>query len=372
MGQAMKQSHIQVDQFEKSFMGNKNKTGKKLGLDSTESLRSDKKDFEQKVHSMVLPATQLIPTNVDVQVHTGTHMPQMHADISSRGNKNGNGPKLGSMGNEDGVQVHYSSSLQFEKSLESCDTIGDMNNVSKQRMKNIPETIKLEKVYSTDYNRWMYQNKARFRFIPYNDLLVYIGKEVIWGDIPNIVEAHNLIRNSGLPNFLQSQLNINRWKYHLHIYWDQQLVDLLHYGFPLDFDRSGQLQSTEINHKSAIDYHDHVSHYIAEELKHGAMYGPFDEKPFPCHTSPFLTRHKPNSDNRRVIVDLSWAAGQSVNDGVAKDRYLNTYLDLNYPSVDHIVDKLKQLGDSALLFKIDISRAFRHLRIDPGATVAEW
>ena len=30
------------------------------------------------------------------------------------------------------------------------------------------------------------------------------------------------------------------------------------------------------------------------------------------------------------------------------------------------MDKLKQLGDSALLFKIDISRAFRHLRIDPG------
>ena len=96
------------------------------------------------------------------------------------------------------------------------------------------------------------------------------------------------------------------------------------------------------------------------------MYGPFHEQPFPCHISPFPTRRKPNSDNRRVIVDLSWPVGQSVNDGVPKDRYLNTYFDLNYPSVDNIVDKLKQLGDSALLFKIDISRAFRHLRIDPG------
>ena len=69
--------------------------------------------------------------------------------------------------------------------------------------------------------------------------------------------------------------------------------------------------------------------------------------------------------NRRVIVDLSYPVGQSVNDGVAKDRYLNTYFDLNYPSVDNIVDKLKTL-DSALIFKVDISRAFRHLRIDPG------
>ena len=116
---------------------------------------------------------------------------------------------------------------------------------------------------------------------------------------------------------------------------------------------------------SAIDYHDHVSKYIEEELKYGAMYGPFVTKPFDCHISPFLTRHKPNSDNRRVIVDLSRPVGQSVNGGVAKDKYLNTYFNLNYPSVDN-VNKLKQLGDWALLFKIDISRAFRHLRIDPG------
>ena len=185
--------------------------------------------------------------------------------------------------------------------------MGDMTNVSKQRKKNIPETVKLEKIYSRDYKWCMYQNKGRFRFIPYNDLLVYTGKEIIWGDIPNILEAHKLIRNSGLPNFLQmripvqSQLNIKRWKHYLHNYWDQQLVDLLHYGFPLDFDRSRQLQPTEINHKSAIHYHDHVSHYIAEELKHGAMCGPFDEKSFLCHISPFLTRHKPNSDNRRSL-----------------------------------------------------------------------
>ena len=106
--------------------------------------------------------------------------------------------------------------------------------------------------------------------------------------------------------------------------------------------------------------------YTEEELKYGAIYGPFDQIPFPCHVSPFLTRHKPNSNNRRVIVDLSWPVGQSVNDGVAKDRYLNTYFDLNYSSVDNIVDKLKTLGDTALLFKIDISRAFCHLRIDPG------
>ena len=49
-----------------------------------------------------------------------------------------------------------------------------------------------------------------------------------------------------------------------------------------------------------------------------------------------------------------------------KTSIWGSYFDLKYPSVDHIVDSLKELGTDALLYKIDISRAFRHLRIDPG------
>ena len=33
---------------------------------------------------------------------------------------------------------------------------------------------------------------------------------------------------------------------------------------------------------------------------------------------------------------------------------------------DEIAPSLKQLGTDALLYKIYISRAFRHIRIDPG------
>ena len=79
-----------------------------------------------------------------------------------------------------------------------------------------------------------------------------------------------------------------------------------------------------------------------------------------------MTREKPNSVNRRVILDLSFPVGQSVNDGVSKDKYLNTYFELNYPSVDSIVHSLKSLGPNALVYKRDISRAFQHIRIDPG------
>ena len=69
---------------------------------------------------------------------------------------------------------------------------------------------------------------------------------------------------------------------------------------------------------------------------------------------------------RRVILDLSFPLGQSVNNRVPKDKYVGSYFELKYPSIDDIVASLKQLGCDALLYKIDISLAFRHIRIDPG------
>ena len=65
-------------------------------------------------------------------------------------------------------------------------------------------------------------------------------------------------------------------------------------------------------------------------------------------------------------MDLSWPKGQSVNAGVKKKIYLGAYFDLKYPSVDHVVKKPKLLGPGALLYKVNISRTFSHLIIDPG------
>ena len=65
-------------------------------------------------------------------------------------------------------------------------------------------------------------------------------------------------------------------------------------------------------------------------------------------------------------MDLSWPKGASVNDGVSKDLYLLTSYTLHYPSVDIITAALRRLGPGVQLSKIDISRAFRHSRVDPA------
>ena len=77
-----------------------------------------------------------------------------------------------------------------------------------------------------------------------------------------------------------------------------------------------------------------------------------------------MTREKQNSANRRTIMDLSWPKGSPVNDAIHKCKYLDSYFTLKYPSIDHIVEKVKQIV--ALLYKVNISKAFTHIHIDSG------
>ena len=134
----------------------------------------------------------------------------------------------------------------------------------------------------------------------------------------------------------------------------------------LDFDRNKKLGCIKGNHTSAIYKPSHLEAYISEELSFGAVLGPLDKQPFPMHISPFKNRDKSGSDRRRVIMDLSWPKGEEVNDGVNNNTYLGTQFQLHYPSVDDIVHKLNSLGPAAKIFKVGISRTFRHIRIDPG------
>ena len=59
--------------------------------------------------------------------------------------------------------------------------------------------------------------------------------------------------------------------------------------------------------------------------------------------------------NHRVIIDLSFPAGQSVNAEVDPDRYLGSKFLLTLPTIDTITSKLIKLGRGALLYKVNTS-----------------
>ena len=69
---------------------------------------------------------------------------------------------------------------------------------------------------------------------------------------------------------------------------------------------------------------------------------------------------------RRVIVDFSFPAGSSINDGIPVSTYLDRSTEFNLPSVQCMVRRVNQLGKGCLLFKRDLLGAFRQFGIDPG------
>ena len=95
--------------------------------------------------------------------------------------------------------------------------------------------------------------------------------------------------------------------------------------------------------------------------------GPFNEPPFsPFWISPLNSVPKQDTDERRVIVDLSWPIGYGVNDGIDSDLYLGEPSDLHFPTTDDIIEMIQRNGPGCLIYKRDLRRAYRQFPVDPA------
>ena len=162
---------------------------------------------------------------------------------------------------------------------------------------------------------------------------------------------HEVVKATNKPNYMEarlpvnSQLKVDTWKRHLQGYWDEQLLQLIEFGFPLVINRNCPLNHDTGNHKSDREFANDIDAYIAEQLQYDALLGPFERHPIVSgHCSPFMSRAKPNSDWCRVIIDLSWPLGASVNGGIDKTSYLGSPFSLTFPTVDDITTLLTPLG----------------------------
>lgn len=185
---------------------------------------------------------------------------------------------------------------------------------------------------------------------------------------------HDQIVESGRHNYdglripLQSKLNIHWLRQELLNYHDVGVIDGLEFGWPIGFTGEIPRNQEPKNHKGAREFPKQVTEYIRKEKGKGAILGPFQHNPFNCDhvLSPINTVPKRDSDDRRVILDLSFPEGSSVNDGIAKESYLGVPLKVSYPSVDDLTAIVKQKGVGCHLFKRDLSRAYRQLPVCPG------
>ena len=192
------------------------------------------------------------------------------------------------------------------------------------------------------------------------------------------VNANRIVHETGVSNHKSARIQVNyEWNLDkldewLNDYEDRELLQYLRYGWPLNAKDMEINQSRPINQAGACENAEKVWEYLASELKNGSIIGPFTKNPFGKHArfSPLDTRPKKDSDELRVILNLSYPfEGGSVNNSVDKDVFDDVIcMNLRYPSVDdlaRIVQNKAKNNKKVRIFKRDLSKAYRQLWMSP-------
>ncbi|CAC5407012.1 unnamed protein product [Mytilus coruscus] len=155
-------------------------------------------------------------------------------------------------------------------------------------------------------------------------------------DMNNFSRVHEAVFYSGKPNFayckipVRSNFNIQLWEQLLEDYHDKIVFEFLKYGWPLNYvkDTLSDPPTRRQNHLSQFSI--------------------------------------PKGDsNRRVIVDCSHGNTLSINEGIPSDTFLNENFKLYYPRHEEFIALLLNHGRGCAIWKLDLSRAFRQLVLDP-------
>ena len=154
----------------------------------------------------------------------------------------------------------------------------------------------------------------------------------------------------------------------MNSYYDLEIIDFLRYRWPISHTGATGNTSKVKNWKGAEEYLSEVREYLKNEIKNNSVLGPFQRNPFEqnaCY-SPLNTRSKKDSDERRIILDLSYLPGNSINDGIDKNKYLDSDIELRFPTVDSLVKIILKKGRNCLLFKHEMRRYYRQIFVDPS------
>ena len=202
------------------------------------------------------------------------------------------------------------------------------------------------------------------------------------GSCPNhiaaTVELVFQLSQSGLPNrdglkipLTSSGLNLEAWQKVTAGYFDREdILESIAYGWDLSLVGTPTPTDAKRNHASALNNREDTQSYINKELEFGCLVGPIPNPPFSIICSPLGSVPKPGSSTRRTITDCSYN-GKGVNSWIPRQWYRGQECKIRLPGMDDIVDSIRRVrekfpGEQILGFKLDLSRYYRNLRVDPG------
>ena len=162
-------------------------------------------------------------------------------------------------------------------------------------------------------------------------------------------------------------LRFSAWYTALRAHPDRSFVSYictgLQIGFRIGFARHKPLRNAASNMLSAMQHPEQIDEYLEKELRLGRMLGPFrDLGGLPLvHISRFGVIPKGHNTGKwRLITDLSFPPGNSVNDGIDP-----AICSLRYTTVEDVASVAAQLGPHTLMAKIDIESAYRLIPVHP-------
>ena len=165
---------------------------------------------------------------------------------------------------------------------------------------------------------------------------------------------------------ISTPLRATAWEEQLQAHPDKDYVQYLlvgiQNGFRIGFDYSQyQCRKAKCNMLLARQNSGVVTEYLEKECRLGRLIGPLKKGSIDTHINRFGVIPKPHQPGKwRLIVDLSYPEGGSVNAGIDPNL-----CSLTYKSVDDAVRIIARKGRGTLLAKLDLESAYRMVPVHP-------
>ena len=167
-------------------------------------------------------------------------------------------------------------------------------------------------------------------------------------------------------NLPYASLNLKAWIQISKGHPDEILLQFIAYGFPIGVegaDFTGVVHNK--NHTSALEHTQQIKEYLADEVAHNSMIGPFSHPPLKkLLINPLMTAPK-DQNKIRVITDLSFPHSASVNDYTPCDSYLTEPAKCSLPKFQDFAAFIVGMGRNCWLYSVDIARAYRSMMVCP-------
>lgn len=242
---------------------------------------------------------------------------------------------------------HYGI-ISREVTSQAC-IHGDSAGITEQTLKNVSREVAKQRK-----NSWPRLTPAASKI---KELQVY--------ESCRVAATHNLM---GPRVSLPSGIKIEAWKKystgHTDDYW---LLQCIEYGYPMQYRGPALYSDISDNHSSATNFSAHVQKYIQKESGFGGLIGPFEQPPFQpwCHVAPLMTRPKTGTQERRIIVDLSYPRSSNPNMHIEKNVVFGQSQVHVLPTINDVTRIVTSCGFDLVLRSLDIARAYRNFRLDP-------